>query len=176
MLPFAATALAARQAAAETGGLATFGKVLAKPGGSNAIAAAVRAWLDARAPDERTLERLVRAIATAAGDAAQPHEVEVEVSCESFTPEVSFDAALRDRLADIVGAAAPGAAGPGPAPVLPTGAGHDAGILSARVPAGMLFVRNPTGVSHSPAEFADQADCEAGVTALTAVLADLASR
>ena len=34
-------------------------------------------------------------------------------------------------------------------------AGHDAGILSAAgIPTAMLFVRNPTGVSHSPAEHA----------------------
>ena len=44
----------------------------------------------------------------------------------------------------------------GGAPVLPTGAGHDAGVLSAHVPTAMLFVRNPTGVSHSPAEHADR--------------------
>jgi N-carbamoyl-L-amino-acid hydrolase len=75
-------------------------------------------------------------------------------------------------------------AGSGPAvtapdggiPVLPTGAGHDAGILAARLPTAMLFVRNPTGVSHSPAEHADPADCLAGVAALAAVLADLAGR
>ena len=60
--------------------------------------------------------------------------------------------------------------------MLPTGAGHDAGILAARLPAGMLFVRNPTGVSHSPDEYAGPDDCEAGVTALAAVLADLAGR
>jgi N-carbamoyl-L-amino-acid hydrolase len=40
----------------------------------------------------------------------------------------------------------------------------------------MLFVRNPTGVSHSPAETASLDDCEAGVKALAAVLADLAGR
>lgn len=62
----------------------------------------------------------------------------------------------------------------GPVPVLATGAGHDAGILAARLPSAMLFVRNPTGVSHSPAEQAGLADCEAGVAALAAVLADLA--
>jgi len=62
------------------------------------------------------------------------------------------------------------------APVLPTGAGHDAGVLAARIPAAMLFVRNRSGVSHSPAEHAAMADCEAGVTALTAVLEDLAGR
>jgi N-carbamoyl-L-amino-acid hydrolase len=36
----------------------------------------------------------------------------------------------------------------------------------------MLFVRNPTGVSHSPQEFAERADCLAGVAALAAVMAD----
>ncbi|MDQ6849881.1 MAG: M20/M25/M40 family metallo-hydrolase, partial [Actinomycetota bacterium] len=61
------------------------------------------------------------------------------------------------------------------APVLPTGAGHDAGILAAAgIPSAMLFVRNPTGVSHSPAEFAEPADCLAGVAALTEVVAELA--
>ena len=59
--------------------------------------------------------------------------------------------------------------------MLGTGAGHDAGILAnAGLPTAMLFVRNPTGVSHSPAEFAEATDCHAGVAALTAVVADLA--
>jgi N-carbamoyl-L-amino-acid hydrolase len=40
----------------------------------------------------------------------------------------------------------------------------------------MLFVRNPTGVSHSPAEHAEPADCASGVLALAAVLEDLACR
>jgi N-carbamoyl-L-amino-acid hydrolase len=38
----------------------------------------------------------------------------------------------------------------------------------------MLFVRNPTGVSHSPAEWAEEGDCLAGVAALATVLEDLA--
>jgi N-carbamoyl-L-amino-acid hydrolase len=38
----------------------------------------------------------------------------------------------------------------------------------------MLFVRNPTGVSHSPAEYAELDDCLLGVEALTAVLRELA--
>jgi N-carbamoyl-L-amino-acid hydrolase len=37
----------------------------------------------------------------------------------------------------------------------------------------MLFVRNPTGVSHSPKEHATQDDCHAGVAALTDVLSEL---
>ena len=41
------------------------------------------------------------------------------------------------------------------------------------VPTAMLFVRNPTGVSHSPAEHAEPHDCHAGVDALAACVADL---
>jgi N-carbamoyl-L-amino-acid hydrolase len=47
-------------------------------------------------------------------------------------------------------------------------------VLAGRIPTAMLFVRNPTGVSHSPAEHAELADCQTGVTALAAVLGDLA--
>jgi N-carbamoyl-L-amino-acid hydrolase len=170
MLPFAATVQAARTAAADYGALATFGKVLAEPGAANAISSAVHAWLDARAPDESVLDRLVSDVWSAAAAAAAGHGVGVEVWPESVTPLVSFDPALRDRLIGVLGAAGVRA------PALPTGAGHDAGVLAARIPTAMLFVRNPTGVSHSPAEHAELADCEAGVSALAAVLADLAAR
>jgi beta-ureidopropionase / N-carbamoyl-L-amino-acid hydrolase len=183
MLPFAATVLAARAAAGGRGALATFGKVIAEPGAANGISSAVRAWLDARAPDEATLEALITEVSTAARATADEHGVALTLRRESFTPAVSFDPALRDRLAAVLGpeggearggSEAAGLEAGGAIPVLPTGAGHDAGILAARLPTAMLFVRNPTGVSHSPAEHADLADCLAGVTALAAVLADLA--
>jgi len=86
------------------------------------------------------------------------------VTAESLSPSTGFDVPLRDRLSHLLGGA----------PILPTGAGHDAGVLSAHVPTAMLFVRNPTGVSHSPAEHATDADCEAGVVALADVLQELA--
>jgi N-carbamoyl-L-amino-acid hydrolase len=168
MLPYAATVLAARAAADSGGALATFGKIVAEPGAANAISSAVHAWLDARAPDDAALEQLVSDVWTAALAAAGEHGVAVRRRRESLSPQVIFDKALRDRLVGVLGAA--GFA----APVLPTGAGHDAGVLAAKIPTAMLFVRNPTGVSHSPAERAEVADCEAGVAALTAVLADLA--
>jgi N-carbamoyl-L-amino-acid hydrolase len=58
--------------------------------------------------------------------------------------------------------------------MLATGAGHDAGILAtAGLCTAMLFVRNPTGISHSPVEFAERADCRRGVEALTAVTQEL---
>jgi len=84
---------------------------------------------------------------------------------ESWTDEITFDPALRSRIAATLHGA----------PILATGAGHDAGILAAAgIASAMLFVRNPTGVSHSPAEFATRDDCLAGVEALTDVLEELA--
>jgi N-carbamoyl-L-amino-acid hydrolase len=83
---------------------------------------------------------------------------------ESWTDETAFDRALADELARVLGGA----------PRLDTGAGHDAGVLAQHgVPTAMLFVRNPTGVSHSPAEFAERDDCLAGVDALARVLEHL---
>ena len=170
MLPYARTVLAARRAAADHGALATIGKVIAEPGGANGVSAAVTAWLDARAPDEDRLEKTVGAVRSAALGFSSECGVTLSVRQESYTPPVRFDEGLRDRIAAVLAAA-----GMEP-PVLSTGAGHDAGVLAARVPAAMLFVRNPTGVSHSPAEHADLADCEAGVRALAMVLEDLSCR
>lgn len=170
MLTYASTVLAARDKAQETGALATFGKVRVEPGGVNAIASLVRGWLDSRAPDEETLAAVVGEIERAAAERGARDGVEVRVARESFTPVIEFEHGLRDRLATLLGADG------SPAPVLPTGAGHDAGILSSAVPTAMLFVRNPTGVSHSPAETATEDDCLAGVTALADVLEGLACR
>jgi beta-ureidopropionase / N-carbamoyl-L-amino-acid hydrolase len=170
MLPFAATVLAARRAAAAHGALATVGKVIAEPGAVNAVSARVSAWLDARGPDEQVLQAVVGQVLAAAREAAAGQGVELAAGPESVTPAVGFDAGLRETLASSL------AAQEIRAPVLPTGAGHDAGVLAARLPTAMLFVRNPTGVSHSPAEHAEPADCAAGVRALATVLEDLACR
>ena len=161
MLDLAAAVQTARTAAERHRALATIGKLRVEPGGVNAIASAVTAWLDARGPDADDVQALVADVGTAAG---------VAPAAESWTPATHFDAALRDRLADLL-AGSDGKA----APVLATGAGHDAGILSAAgVPTAMLFVRNPTGVSHSPAEHAELDDCLAGVRALARVVEHLA--
>lgn len=168
MIPYAATVLAARTAAVERGARATIGKVTAEPGAANAVCSAVRAWLDVRAADGRTLEDTVDQILAAAGQESDANRVVMTSRQESFSPEVEFDAMLADRLAAVLAARGIDA------PSLPTGAGHDAGVLAARLPTAMLFVRNPTGISHSPAEHAEDGDCASGVIALAAVLRDLA--
>ncbi|MBC9729413.1 allantoate amidohydrolase [Streptomyces sp. TRM68367] len=171
MLPYAETVLAARREARLAGAVATFGKIAVEPNGVNAIPSLVRGWLDSRAPGQDTLDTVIDGIETAARAYAQEHGVDLDVVRESFTPVVEFDHALRDELARILGKDTGLTV-----PVLGTGAGHDAGILSGSVPTAMLFVRNPTGVSHSPAESATEDDCVAGALALADVLEGLACR
>jgi N-carbamoyl-L-amino-acid hydrolase len=164
MVTFASVVLAARGAAAWHDALATCGKVAVVPNGVNAVPSLVTAWLDARAPRADAARAVVEEVAGV---------VEVHggtVTEESWTDRTTFDAPLAARLATLLGS--PGS----PAPRLATGAGHDAGILAAAgVPTAMLFVRNPTGVSHAPTEHAERSDCHAGVVALADVAADLST-
>ncbi|MFJ8249662.1 allantoate amidohydrolase [Streptomyces sp. NPDC094466] len=171
MLTYAETVLAARREAELTGALATFGKIAVEPNGVNAIPSLVRGWLDSRAADQATLDAVVTGIERAAREYAERAGIDLDVVRESFTPVVAFEHALRDELGKILETR--GDTGR-PLPVLGTGAGHDAGILSASAPTAMLFVRNPTGISHSPAEHATEDDCTAGVGALADVLEGLA--
>lgn len=173
MLPYAETVLAARREARLAGAVATFGKISVEPNGVNAIPSLVRGWLDSRAADQATLDTVVGGVQDAARDYAEVHGIDLDIVRESFTPVVEFDHALRDELARILGREQEPEL---KIPVLGTGAGHDAGILSGDIPTAMLFVRNPTGVSHSPAEFAAEDDCVAGVHALADVLEGLACR
>ncbi|MHA6793038.1 allantoate amidohydrolase [Pseudonocardia bannensis] len=159
MLAFASVVLAARVAALRYDALATCGKVRVEPNGVNAIPSRVTGWLDARGADTDR----VRAVVAEFADLVAGHGG--VVSEESWTELTTFEPELTGRIATLLG----------DAPVLGTGAGHDAGVLSAAgVPTAMLFVRNPTGISHSPAEHAERADCRAGVTALAAVVQELA--
>ncbi len=165
MLPAAYAVLAARRAAAaRTGSRATIGRLEPVPGGTNVIASRVSAWLDVRADSEHDTRDIVAEIAAGVAEAAAAEGCEASVVEESYTGEVSFDPQLRDRLASALGGV----------PVLPTGAGHDAGVLAAHVPTAMLFVRNPSGISHAPEEGADDAAIDAGVDALVRTIEELA--
>jgi N-carbamoyl-L-amino-acid hydrolase len=163
MLTFAYTVLAANKEARLSGAHATMARVEVAPNATNAIPSLVRGWLDARAADTPTMDALVERVVKRATERAGRDGTEVAVTAESLSAEVTFDTSLAARIASRLGGA----------PILPTGAGHDAGVLSAHVPTAMLFVRNPTGISHSPAEHATPEDCAAGVQALATVLRDL---
>jgi N-carbamoyl-L-amino-acid hydrolase len=165
MLGYAATALAAADHARRAGQRATFGRLEVAPNGTNAVPSRVSAWLDARCESDAVLAELVAEIERAAVQRAAHDGTDVSVTAESVSGSVDFDAGLAARIAASHGW-----------PVLATQAGHDAGILSAAgIPSAMLFVRNPTGVSHSPDERAETRDCLAGVTALADTLEELAA-
>lgn len=156
MLDLAAFVTRVRSAALDAGALATVGKLRVEPNGVNAIPSQVTAWLDVRGEDESRVRAVLAGLAAYA-----PTE-------ESWTPVTILDADLADDVAGSLASVGLGA------PRLGTGAGHDAGILAAAgVPTAMLFVRNPSGVSHAPSEAADEADCLAGIDALAATLEHL---
>ncbi|WP_298207692.1 allantoate amidohydrolase [Ferrimicrobium sp.] len=138
--------------------VATCGKIVVEPNAVNAIASKAQLWVDARAEDTDTLDRLAADIARFAGGYGGT------LMNESLTPATVFDRPLTEAIVSILGHP----------PVISTGAGHDAGILATHgIPSAMLFVRNPTGVSHSPLERANMEDMVAGVEALMRVIQGL---
>lgn len=153
---------------------ATVGRLVPVPGGTNVIASRVDAWLDIRGDTDSATRALFSEIIDAMARVAAHHGSDLAVTEESYIPPVHFDEGLRSRLVTVLSNSPLSNSPPGEPPVLATGAGHDAGILAAELPTAMLFVRNPTGVSHSPFETATNEDCRAGVEALTTVLDDLA--
>ncbi|GAB3596610.1 allantoate amidohydrolase [Microbacterium tumbae] len=158
MIDLARVVLAVREAALAEGALATVGKVQVDPGAVNAIAGSASLWIDARAAEEGTVRRVLAAVRGSTG--LIPSE-------ESWTAETAFHPSLTDEVAAALGGV----------PVLPSGAGHDAGVLAlAGVPTTMVLVRNPTGVSHSPEEHAEDGDCEQGVAALITTIRERADR
>ena len=160
MLDLARLVTTVRALAMSTGSVATVGKVDVRPNAVNAIPSHVSAWLDARADTAEQVRDVLAGLAEAGFTCIE----------ESWTPSTHLDADLSGRVAASVAATL------GKAPRLATGAGHDAGVLAqAGIPSAMIFVRNPTGASHTPAERAEDDDIDTGDRALAAVLADLVS-
>ncbi len=138
------------------GAVATIGQVEVEPGGANVIPSRVLLSLDVRAPDAARLDALVAAIGFEPTYRVEPSQ---------------FAGAARSALREEV-------AGHGLAVVeLPSGAGHDAGILAAAgVDAAMLFVRSLNGgISHSPDELSSAEDVSFAVDALANALRRLGS-
>ncbi len=137
------------------GGVATVGQLAVEPGGSNVIPERVRISVDARAPDAERLNHLIEAIGF------EPvHK----------TPPAAMAEEPRHVLLDELESRGL------PAIELPSGAGHDAGILAAAgVPSAMLFVRSLNGgVSHSPDELSSEGDVALAIDVLSASVVRLA--
>lgn len=143
-------------------------RMLVVPNALSTIPASVRLWLDARAPEVADVDAWRAALDDAAAEIAAQRRVAIRLQTASRSAGVRFPDHVRAALA--AGAARDGA----PAPEMVCFAGHDAGILGERIDAGMVLVRNPTGVSHSPAEDVDVADAAVAANAVAAALEELA--
>lgn len=166
MVAAALAIVAVRDASlASPGSRATVGRLFAVPGGTNVIASSVTASLDARAGSSEQARAMVDDIRSRVENIAAESGCCGTITEQSWGDLVTFDADLNSGLSSTLG----------DIPILESGAGHDAGILASRVPSAMLFVRNPTGISHAPAEFAEADDTLAGITALEQLLRSLLS-
>jgi allantoate deiminase len=148
--------------------VATVGWIVLEPGSGNVVPRLARLVVDARAPDRERLDRLEAALREAADRTAAAYRCEVTITRSALTEPVAMAPIVVDALRE----AAPAA------PVLPSGAGHDAQVLGAAgVPVGMLFARSLAGgISHSPLEATADEDVETAVQALTRALPALCER
>ena len=169
MLGAARTALSVNELARRHDARATMGRLLVRPNSTNGIPSEVSSWVDVRAATAETLGEMVAEMRIRATVDASEFGLTVDFHTESVSGAVTFNAGLAARVRAAVSET------PEAVPMLGTGAGHDAGILAtAGIPTAMLFVRNPTGISHSPEEFAETSDALLGVAALTNVVRELA--
>lgn len=131
----------------------TTSRILAKPNAPTTIASDVRLWIDARAPSFAPIDAWRARLDALAAELESRSGVSIELSVASRSESREFSTDLRAALSR----AGEHVLGHAP-PELVCFAGHDAGVLAERVPAAMLLVRNPTGVSHSPEEAVELED------------------
>lgn len=144
--------LAIRDAARANGGVATVGQLDCVDGAANVVPGRVELVLDQRHPDADRLAAMGLAADRACAEAAEAEGVSGEVT-ELWTIEpVAFDAAL------VSGAQAACQAAGSDAPVLVSGALHDASEIARLAPAVMLFAPSKDGLSHCPEEFTAKED------------------
>jgi N-carbamoyl-L-amino-acid hydrolase len=140
--------------------LVTASRILVEPNAFTTVPSGVRLWIDGRTPEPDRLTGWRDALAARAAELAEATGVEITLATASHTEGVAFDPGVRAAMGDL--------------PELVCFAGHDAGILAQRIPAGMVFVRNATGVSHSPAEHVELDDAAVAATAVLTTLERLA--
>jgi allantoate deiminase len=161
-LPAAAEiVLSAENLARQTPGLlATVGSIEATPGASNVIPGQVRFSLDVRHSDDAVRNEAVRGLERRAREIGATRALGVEWRIAREHPAVHCDGPLTSRLASAVAATGQRVE------LLPSGAGHDAVVMSEALPVAMLFVRCAGGVSHHPAESVATSDVAVAIDVL----------
>ena len=148
-----------RFAATASGLVATVGSIAIEPNATNVIPGIAHVSLDVRHACDETRRGSAAELIAAAGRICERRGLTFAYEERVDQAMVALDANLRDVLSRSVEAAGY------PVHHLMSGAGHDAMILAPHVPAAMLFVRSPGGVSHHPEESVIAADVEAALEA-----------
>jgi allantoate deiminase len=156
--------------ARNTDGLvATVGRLTVEPNAGNVVPGLAQASLDLRHADDAARVGAVEELVARAGATAAQRGLTLERTDRLDQPAVPMDVWLTGLLTDAMEAA--GYAGK----TMPSGAGHDAMVMAARVPAAMLFLRSPGGISHHPSETVLEEDVEAALRVGREFLLRLAS-
>ena len=138
--------------------VATVAKVESSSRAGNVIAGRFVATLDVRHPQDDVRHVAVDRYIDIAENAATARGTTV-----SFTTSIDQPAVpMSSELSDLLRAAANRATGHEPRPIT-SGAGHDAMIVARRIPAAILFLRSPGGLSHHPDEAVLPVDVDAAV-------------
>jgi len=138
--------------------VATVGRLEIKPNASNVIAGSARANLDVRHAQDQVRRQTVDRLLNAAKQLANDRGLGVEWTQHLDQPAIAMNPGMTKKLRDAVIAAGY------PVHSMVSGAGHDAMILAERVPAAMLFLRSPGGISHHPDEAVLATDVAAALT------------
>jgi len=157
------------RASASATTVGTVGVVRARPGAVNVVPGEVELDLDVRDSDAGARRAVVDGILAFAADAAVRRGLQLDVVGIVEDAPVACSPAV---IAAVEAAAAEIGARAGR---MISGAYHDAMILGARVPIGMIFVPSAGGISHHPDEFTGSADLDRGVRVLAGTLARLAA-
>lgn len=146
------------KAARATDGLvATVGKVSVEPNAGNVIPGAAKLSLDVRHARDNTRADVVKELLECARSIAERRGLFVQHQVQLDQPAVPMDERLTSFLADAIEAAGM------PVKHMFSGAGHDAMVMATRLPAAMLFLRSPGGISHHPDETVLEEDIEAAL-------------
>jgi allantoate deiminase len=141
-----------RTAQYHPGLVATVGQIEAKPGAINVIAAEARVTLDARHKSDDILNRAAETLVRLANEIAERRGLTLRQNVLLSQRAVVMDPFLVEQIQEAIRST-------GCQPHrMTSGAGHDAMILAEKVPAAMIFLRSPGGISHDPAESVELED------------------
>lgn len=137
--------------------VATTGKIEVMPNAANVIPSLARVSLDVRHAHDGERKSAAEQLLAQAKSIANRRGLGLEIKPQLDQPAVPMEERLTAFLSESIEAAGM------PAKLMPSGAGHDAMVMAARLPTAMLFVRSPGGISHHPSESVRQHDVEAAL-------------